>query len=113
VGRVLHWIDVPEHVLDRICDLPLSTQRKALERAIHRALDEAGWPRCEGDDDSGPVPYWFVVISDRRTARIRGHVGPISSEGDAQRVARSWKQSGASTRISLAPVGPALTNAGL
>jgi hypothetical protein len=101
----MYLIEVPEHLADKLSELPIFARSVSLERAINHALDAEGWP----SSGTEACNYWYVNIW-TRAGELAGHVGPIAGASAAQRVARSWQTSGATAEHSRTPLGKALTN---
>ena len=107
-----YYIPLPEEMEERLRSVSARTlkpQRILFENAIHRALDEQGWPH--GDRGTIPiaVSYWYVNLF--RHGQVKGHVGPFPDKDQALRAASSWRDGGLRARISRVPEGPPLTNA--
>ena len=86
-------------------------QRMLVENAVNKALDAEGWPAGERGTVPVATAYWYVNLT--RQGQIQGHVGPIVSKEQANRCAMSWRDGGTRARVSVRPLGPCLTNAGL
>lgn len=82
-------IELPDHINARLAGLPLVRQRRMLENAINAALDA---------ERGGPTFYVNVY---HRNGDLYGHVGPITNEDAAQRVAASWRSAGGRRRLAL------------
>lgn len=105
----MYFIEVPEHIADRLDEYPTSVRGSRLEKAINRALDASGWPGVI-DAESMASDHWYVTIWNRR-GKLLGHVGPVAGRTQADRVEASWRRDGYGARTSRAQVGNPLTNA--
>lgn len=101
----MHLIDLPDHIASRLDELPLSARGRSFERAINKALDDAGWPGYAVAHPS----YWYVNIWNRH-GDLAGHVGPIAFASKAEGIAKSWQQTGAIASASRVGLGQPLTN---
>lgn len=107
------WIPVPDDLAARLDALPVArrgllARRRAFEAAVHAALDAEGWPNGGRGEIPIPCTYWFVNL--RRRGEPIGHVGPLPSKDDADRVARSWRSTGTRAFVSRTAIGACLTN---
>lgn len=82
-------IELPDHIAARLDGLPLARQRHLLEGAINAAIDS-----------ENRAPAFYVNVY-HRNGDLYGHVGPITDEDDAQRVAASWRKAGGRRRLAL------------
>lgn len=108
------WIPVPDDLAARLDAITagrrsgLMERRRAFESAVHAALDAEGWPNGGRGEIAIPCVYWFVNL--RRRGEQLGHVGPLPSKDDAERVAKSWRSTGARASVSRTAIGACLTN---